>query len=517
MRRRHAIFHLCASMAACAWLGLAASAIAARYDGQLAITALDEETQEPLAVRMELRDARGRPVRARPEGAVVAGESIYFDGAVTLQLRRGQYQFLIEAGPEYRTRPGHFTIDRSAEDVEEVTLKRSVDMRAEGWWAGDLDVDASAADLPLMMRARGVDFVPATALVNDRGQCRRAKTPPRERETVEASLIHGPWTALDYRRGGGILLVGGDRAVDVCQWKVNEPSLSSLAAGRQAGACVVALTPTAWDLPLWVASGKLDAVQVLHRYTMEGASPADPRERPCDPARFAGKLGAGRCGEAIYHHLLNCGLRLPPAAGSGAGALSGRKAADTPPGFNRTYVFCDEAFSLETWLAGLRAGQVTITNGPLLRTRAEGRPPGYVFQLERGEKHELQIALDLAFYAEHQVEYLEIVKDGRAVHQIRLAELAERAGRLPPVEFDGSGWFLVRAVTNNPGLYQYASTGPYYVEVDYRPRISRASVKYFLDWLDAAAAKFADNAAVLADIEAARTFWTDLAERVSAD
>ena len=504
-------------MAACAWLGLAASVLAARYDGQLAITALDEETQEPLAVRMELRDARGRPARVRPDGAVVVGDSIYFEGSVTLQLRRGQYQFLIEAGPEYRTRPGHFEIDRNAEDVEEVTLKRSVDMQAEGWWAGDLDVDASATDLSLMMRARGVDFVPATAVVNDRGQCRRAKAPPREAEADEASLIDGPWTALDYRRGGGLLLVGGEPAVDVCQWKVDESSLPALAAGREAGACVVALTPTAWDLPLWVASGKLDAVEVLHRYSMGDGSPADARERPCDKARFAGKLGAGRCGEAIYHHLLNCGLRLPPAASSGAGALNGRKALATPLGFNRTYVFCDEACSRETWLAGLRGGQVTITNGPLLRTRVEGQPPGYVFQLERGEKHEFQIALDLAFYAEHQVEYLEIVKDGRAIHHVRLADLADRAGRLPPVEFDGSGWFLVRAVTNNPKFYQFASTGPYYVEADDQPRISRASVKYFLDWLDAAAVKFGDNAAVLSEIEAARPFWADLAERATAD
>jgi hypothetical protein len=516
MRRGHAIFHECVSLAACTWLWLAATAWAARYDGQLAITALDEETQEPLAVRMELRDARGRPVRVRPDGAVVAGDGIYFDGSVTLQLRRGEYQFLIEAGPEYRTRPGHFAIDRNAEDIEQVTLKRSVDMQAEGWWAGDLDVDASAADLPLLMRARGVDFVPATATVNNRGQCRRA-TQPRDVDADVDSLIHGPWTALDYRRGGGLLLIGGEAAVDVCQWKLDEPSLPALAAGREAGACVVALTPNAWDLPLWVASGKLDAVQVLHRYSMGGSSPVDARERPCDKTRFAGKLGVGRCGEAIYHHLLNCGLRLPPAAGSGAGSLNGRKASATPVGFNRTYVFCDEACSREAWLAGLRAGQVTITNGPLLRTRVEGQPPGYAFQLERGEKHEFQIALNLAFYAEHQVEYLEIVKDGRAIHQVRLADLAERAGRLPPVKFDGSGWFLVRAVTNNPDFYQFASTGPYYVEADYRPRISRTSVKYFLDWLDAAAAKFSENAAVMADIEAAREFWTDLAERATTD
>jgi hypothetical protein len=88
---------------------------------------------------------------------------------------------------------------------------------------------------------------------------------------------------------------------------------------------------------------------------------------------------------------------------------------------------------------------------------------------------------------------------------------------LPPIELDGSGWFLVRAVTNNPNFHQFASTGPYYIESDYQPRISRASVTYFLDWLDAAAEKFGGNAAVAADIDAARPFWTDLAERANVD
>ncbi len=136
----------------------APAARAAPYDGRLAIAAKDEQTGEPLAVRMELRDARGRPAPVRPDGAVTAGTDIYIDGETTLELRRGDYTFLIEAGPEYRTRPGRFTIERNSEDKKEVTLRRIVDMQREGWWAGDLDVEAPLADLPLMMRARGVDI-----------------------------------------------------------------------------------------------------------------------------------------------------------------------------------------------------------------------------------------------------------------------------------------------------------------------------------------------------------------------
>lgn len=498
-----------------------APATAARYDGLLAITAKDDETGQPLAARMELSDARGRPVRIRPADAVAAGDSIYFHGGVTLELRRGDYTFLIEAGPEFRTRPGRFSIDRNSEGTEEVALRRIVNMRSEGWWAGDLDVEAALADLPLMMQARGVDLAPAATMVNLGGRCRKVKQKPDRGEgSSDVGLLYGPWSAIDLRRGGGLLLLAiddGEPLPDVCRWKNDGPSRPVVDAAREAGACVTAMTPLAWELPVWIAAGKLDAVQVINRFTLPNAAASDAGERPFDKSRFPGKAGVGRASEAVYHHLLNCGLRLPPAAGSGLSVGGSGRSAVPPLGANRVYVQCGESCTRESWFAGLRAGQVVVSNGPLLRTRVEGQPPGHVFELAVEEKHEFQIALDLAFYEQTNVEYLEIVQDGKAVHQIRLDELAGKAGKLPPVAFDQSGWFLVRAVTENPDLYQFATTGPYYVEVGYQERISRASVQYFVDWLDDAARHFAGNEAMIAEIDSARPFWEKLAKRANVE
>src|SRR5690606_32464263 len=50
-------------------VGLQPVTHAASYDGVLTINVADEETGDPLAVRMELRK-KGRPVRVRPEGAI---------------------------------------------------------------------------------------------------------------------------------------------------------------------------------------------------------------------------------------------------------------------------------------------------------------------------------------------------------------------------------------------------------------------------------------------------------------
>jgi hypothetical protein len=516
------------SLAATCGLALLAAASsrslqAAQADGILVVKAVDEETGKPLAVRMELRDARGRAIRIRPQDAVVQGTNIFFNGTTTLELRRGAYTFTVEAGPEYLTRHGNFTIDRHAEDEAEVPLSRRVDMHKEGWYAGDLDVQLPLADMPLMMEARGLDFAAVATIVNDHGRCRKLKASQAEDSTASAGrdgtpLLFGPWATLDDREGGALIAVDADPPVDVCQWKVDEPMLESAVAAGDVGGFVVAASPYAWELPAWVAAGKLDAVQIITRASQANSSIGKEVDgRPRDEVFFPGKAGNGRYAESIYHHLLNCGLRIPSAAGSGVGSGPPARQLGGPIGLNRVYVHCGESFTRESWMEGLKAGRVVVTNGPLLRTSVEGEPPGHVFTVEKGQRREVQIALDLAFYEQNQVEYLEIIQNGRTIHQVRLDEFAKKGGQLPYVEFDDSGWFLVRAVTNNENVYQFASTGPYYVESNYEPRISKASVQYFLDWIDDAKREFARNAAMVKEFDDARPFWERLLERANAE
>jgi hypothetical protein len=269
---------------------------------------------------------------------------------------------------------------------------------------------------------------------------------------------------------------------------------------------------------VWLAEDKLEAIELIHRHSLrEGIADNEDDGRPRDKSLFPGSRGNGRWSEAVYYHVLNCGLRMPPAAGSGSGAN------DNPVGTNRVYVYCGEEFSAAAWWEGLQAGRVFVTNGPLLRPTVEGEPPGYVFPIEPGQSLTLEIGLNLATRV--PVEYLQIIKDGAVAAEVRLADWKNRKGKLPPVTFDESGWFLVRAVTNNARSYQFASTGPYYVEQAGRPRISKRSVQFFLDWIAAAEARLrklpnlaeAQLADQLAQQEAARTFFTDLLAHANAE
>ena len=57
------------------------------------------------------------------------------------------------AGLEYLDQNGRFTFEAFADDSKQIELHRFVDMAAEGWWSGDLDVRRPAADIELLMSA----------------------------------------------------------------------------------------------------------------------------------------------------------------------------------------------------------------------------------------------------------------------------------------------------------------------------------------------------------------------------
>ncbi|HUE74758.1 MAG TPA: hypothetical protein VMP01_28070, partial [Pirellulaceae bacterium] len=87
---------------------------AAQGKGELEIRVIDKETKEPLAVRMHLKDERGRPVKA--PNVPNWHDHFTFDGKIILELSPGLYEFEIEHGPEYRQMFGRFEIKRGDAD-----------------------------------------------------------------------------------------------------------------------------------------------------------------------------------------------------------------------------------------------------------------------------------------------------------------------------------------------------------------------------------------------------------------
>jgi hypothetical protein len=172
--------------------------------------------------------------------------------------------------------------------------------------------------------------------------------------------------------------------------------------------------------------------------------------------------------------VLNAGLRLPPSAGSASGVLP------NPVGYNRVYVHLGPSLDYAQWWEGLRAGRSFVTNGPLLRVQANGQLPGHIFHAASGR--EIAIEIKAALTTRDPISFLEIIKNGQVERKVKVPD-GSPAIDLGQLHFKERGWFLVRAIADNPKTFPFASTAPFYVEIGpQKSRISKASAQFFLDW-----------------------------------
>ena len=277
---------------------------------------------------------------------------------------------------------------------------------------------------------------------------------------------------------------------------------------------VDAAASNGWDLPMLVANGLIDSVEVANSHFGRKAMLPDGKlGKPRDMTRYAGPFGYARWSQDVYFKLLDCGLKLPPTAGSGSGV------SPNPAGYNRVYVHLDSSFDYQQWWKNLKAGQAVVSNGPLLRAKVENELPGHTFQGTEGQELVLQIGLTLT--TREPISYLEIVQDGLVRQSIRFEDYVKE-GRLPPLHFKHSGWFLLRVVGEAPETYRFAMTAPYFVEFGGKPRISRKSAQFFLDWdyQRARQIQIADpqqRREVMEYHRKARDFWKGIVEKANAE
>jgi hypothetical protein len=472
---------------------------------------------------MHLFNAKGKPVLPRKSPGWK--DHFAFEDEISLELPLGRYTFEIERGPEYRDYKGNFEIKLFGEGTETIKMHRIADLSKEGWWSGEMHIHRPLEQIELVMRAEDLHVAPVISWW--KGLDRRWEAEPETPHGIvefDENRYYSDLVGEDERRGGAILYYGLPAPVELARATQDYPSmLTLLERARQAENVHIDIEkPFWWDTPVWLASGKIDSIGVLNNHLWRGGMLDDeawgkPRNRDLYPPQH----GNGRWSEAIYYHVLNCGLRIAPSAGSGSGVMA------NPIGYNRVYVQCGNDFSYEKWFEGLRAGRVFITNGPLLRATVEGEYPGHTFEASRGEKLSFEIALNLS--TREKIEYLEIIKDGEPIINVRLDQLAASKGRLPLVPFEESGWFLVRVVTENEKTYRYASTGAFYVEYVGAPRVSRSSARFFVDWIDQRIEQIEKNELkpparltdeqrqqILAEQQAARDFWQNLVETANA-
>jgi hypothetical protein len=180
----------------------------------------------------------------------------------------------------------------------------------------------------------------------------------------------------------------------------------------------------------------------------------------------------------VWYRLLNCGFRLPAAAGTDAfpnfAQLRG------PPGLVRVYA---KSGTLDhgAWLSALKAGRTFVTNAPVLTFTLDGREPGSDLRLPFARR---QVKARVTLRSPVPVNHLEIIGNGVVV-----ARLRPTRDTTVTLTVDRPGWFLARAYSDGPrlpvlDLYPFASTSPVYVSMGNAPRTCGADAEYFLKWID---------------------------------
>ncbi len=459
-----------------------------------------DEGGDPLAARIHLTDSAGKPVDpSRPE-LPFCNDHFTSDGSAGFSLADGTYHYQIEKGPEWKAVKGEIVVKGDAAPVA-VKLSRLVDMPAEGWWAGETHIHRDPAQLPTLMRAEDLWIAQANTWWNDGDAWAGKSLPADPVSKTPEGRFYNVLAGEDERGGGALLMFGLKQPFPLAGYpgKTHEWPLSVffLEMAKKRGAWIDAEKPFWQDFPVWLASGKLDSIGVAHNHMHRGGvldNEAWGQAR--DPIKYPGVHGNGLWTHDLYFRALNCGLRVPPSAGSASGVLP------NPVGYNRMYVHTGDKLDWQGWWDGFKAGRVVVTNGPLLRLAANGKLPGEVLKTAKGP---LQVLIAGNLDSQDPIKSIELIRNGRA-EIIQLPAL---------VTINESGWFAVRAIADVDDTFRFAMTAPWYVELGGVPmQPIKKDAEFFLDWTQQRIAHTRESIrdpeqlkSALSTLSQAVTFW----------
>ena len=410
-------------------------------------------------------------------------------GSAELTVPAGPVHVEVWHGPEFRAFRGRFTVPAGGSVVHRVVLERLANLPARGWWSGDVHVHMNYGgayrNTPrnLAMQARAEDLhVVENLIVNkeqripDIAYFRTDKDPV---STATFLLLHGQEFHTSVWGHMGLLGLSshyllpdyaGYPNTAASSLAPTNATIADLAHEQKALVGYVHPFDTKPDpfdttaalnyqLPVDVALGKVDYLEVMgysdHLITSE-----------------------------IWYRLLNCGFRIPAAAGTDAfpnfASLRG------PPGLVRTFVSSGATLDHPRWLAGIKAGRTFVTNAPLLEFSLNGRGIGEEIRMSAISR---QLTARVSMRSNVPVDHLEIIGNGKVVASIPLSGNRMSATDTITIPVTGSGWFVLRAYSDRAtmpvlDLYPFGSTSPIYVQVGDKPVRSADDASFFVRWID---------------------------------
>src|SRR6267378_1700268 len=410
-------------------------------------------------------------------------------GSAELTVPASQIHVEVWRGPEYRVARADVTVPTGMRLTRRIGLDRLDNLPAHGWWSGDVHVHMNYGgayrNTPghLAFQARAEDLHVVENLIVNKEQ----RIPDIAYFRTDADPVSTPTFLLRHAQEfhtsvwGHVGLLGlgshyllpeyaGYPNTAASSLALTNATVADLAHAQGALVGYVhpfdtkpdpadTTAPLFYELPVDVALGKVDYLEVMgysdHLITSE-----------------------------IWYRLLNCGFRLPAAAGTDAfpnfASLRG------PPGLVRVFVQAGAKLAHRSWLAGLKAGRTFVSNAPLLEFSVAGRGIGDEIRVSSEMQ---QVPAVVSLRSNVPIDHLEIVGNGKIVATIPLDSDRMTANATVMVPVNGSGWYVLRAYADRAempvlDLYPFASTSPIYVRVGDWPVRSADDAAFFVRWIE---------------------------------
>jgi hypothetical protein len=429
-------------------------------------------------------DMKGRPM--------FHGNEIELDvPAVPLTIRCAR-------GMEFDSAETTITPEPGATIPVELEPRRLYETAARGWYGADLHVHmnysgdcvCSPDDAASMQLGEGLHLMNLVA-------ANIAHTRVYDREAFEATAGHDlPWSTdervarfgVEYRndllghfhalgptRRPTRFFTGHPQSDQPFDWPPNatacdqfrsmgavvgyaHPVFASLRDGSAAEAFRSPRSMDARELVVDAALGLVDSIDLIGPNDVEGTA-------------------------ILYHHLLNCGLRLAATVGTDVWLSYSRgPLLSNPPGWARVYADLRGApLSVEAFQDAIRAGRTLATNGPWLDLQVDEWQPGDVVTAEPGQTVSVSVRSEGV-----GVESIELIGPEGLVARSE-ATARQPASLDANVRVARSMWLC--AVARGPqhqavlGPVVFAHTSPVYIDVLGHPLESAGSARWLLDWL----------------------------------
>lgn len=487
---------------------------------QLELRVTDDQGQS-VAARVSLRDALGQAIPGYADltlmshyGGAWMGEYFYVNGSATVPVPPGPLNITVGRGFEWEVRNLRANVQHDTTIV--VPLARLFDLRAEGWFSGDVHVHT--AHSPIQMPCGPANLV-AVAQAEDLGivwaldGSVQFSGGPHPLSTPEPILYFSTeWRNQAYGHAALLGLTNLSLGIGCCAPPSSaHPTLSGLReqwnpTSTQGLVLAHPVTGAAFfydggwpgwglgrELPVLASSGNLDALD-LASYSIPGDTHT-----------------------IDWEGLLSCGLQVPPSAGTDA-VLNWY--ATRPPGGYRVYVREDGTHSAGLWVETLRAGRAFVTNGPLIPTfSVDGVEAGS--RIERNGPS-ARVFVQTRVLSSQPPSRVILERNGEPARIWQITDPRPQEWILADsIDIAESCWLTARVEGTTASRFSvspnlFAQTGAVFVRLDNEDPRSTTDAGRFIDWVDSLQAfvetrgnwpSQAAHADVLARLDASRTFY----------